>query len=71
MFTSTEMKKKSIHSRICSSWEKLKHREHVINGKAKKRKRKERPDYRGLYSCVKGFRLYLDSIGRSVKDFQE
>ena len=32
MCTSTEMNKFTIYSRMCSSWEKLKHREQVING---------------------------------------
>lgn len=45
MCTSTEMNKFTIYSRMCSSWEKLKHREQVINGqkadegKGRKRRR--------------------------------
>lgn len=80
MCTSTEMNKFTIYSRICSGWEKLKHREHVINGQKKEEKEDEEKgmeekkggtDHKGTYNHIKGFRLYFGSIGRSVKGFQQ
>lgn len=80
MCTSTEMNKFTIYSRICSSWEKLKHRKHVINGQKKEEKEDEEKrmeekkagtHHKGTYNRIKGFRLCFGSIGRSVKGFQQ